>query len=237
MDDTVKRSKILIVDDDQFTLTLLSSVLEQNGYDVVQAKDGEDALNIMVLEEPDMAMLDINLPGMSGLDLAQRMRNDSSLPFMFLSGVCDEDVVKRAVEYGASGYLVKPVDVHSLLPTLESALARGAELKLLRQRESTLTSALAAGRETSIAVGVVMERYHLGKQQAFALMRSHARSSRKTINDVASMIIEGAEALNLFRPQGDVQMTPLRPASTAPNAGRAKPENGKNPERSERREA
>lgn len=203
MENLARKPKILIVDDDQFTLTLVSSILERNGYDVIQAKDGEDALNIMVLAEPDMALLDINLPGISGLELAQRLRSDSELPFMFLSGVCDESAVKRAVEYGASGYLVKPVDVQNLIPTLEAGLARATELKALRKRESNLTSALAAGRETSIAVGILMERHSLERQQAFAVMRSHARSNRITINDVAHMILEATESLNQMRPTAE----------------------------------
>jgi len=225
MNTIVKKPKILIVDGDQLTLTLLSGILEGNGFDVIQAKDGEDALNIMVLEELDMALLDINLPGMSGLELAKRLRSDNALPFMFLSGVCDESVVKRAVEYGAAGYLVKPVDVQNLIPTLEACLARAAELKMLRERESKLTTALAAGRETSIAVGILMERFHLGRQQAFAKMRSHARSNRVTINDVACMILNAAESLNqLANPASEASACAPRANGTTSQMNRGRDE-------------
>ena len=199
MDNIAKKPKILIVDDDQLTLTLLTGVLEFNGYEVIQAKNGEDALATVVLDEPRLAMLDINMPGMSGLDLAKRLRSDSDIPFVFLSGVSDEDVVKRAVEYGASGYLVKPVDVQNLIPTIEAALARASELKNLRQRESKLTDALAAGRETSMAVGILMVHYRTNRLQSFEMLRGFARSNRKSIADVAREVLQAEETLNQFR--------------------------------------
>jgi response regulator NasT len=203
MESHEKKPKILIVDDDPLTLKLLTGVLENQNYEVIQARNGEDALAIAVLDEPRLAMLDINMPGMSGLDLAKRLRSDSDIPFVFLSGVSDGDVVKRAVEYGASGYLVKPVDVQNLIPMLEAALARAVEIKSLRQRESRLTSALAAGRETSMAVGILMVRYRTNRQQAFDMLRSFARSNRKTINDVACEVLEAEETLNRFRVQAE----------------------------------
>lgn len=198
MEANAKKPKILVVDDDHLTLTLLTGVLETSGYDVVQARNGQDALAIAMLDEPHLAMLDINMPGMSGLDLAKRLRSDSAIPFVFLSGVSDEDVVKRAVEYGASGYLVKPIDVQNLIPTIEAALARAVEMQSLRQRESKLASALAAGRETSMAVGILMVRYRTDRHRAFDLLRSFARSNRKTINDVAREVLEAEETLNQF---------------------------------------
>lgn len=198
MEANAKKPKILVVDDDHLTLTLLTGVLETSGYDVVQARNGQDALAIAMLDEPHLAMLDINMPGMSGLDLAKRLRSDSAIPFVFLSGVSDEDVVKRAVEYGASGYLVKPFDVQNLIPTIEAALARAVEMQSLRQRESKLASALAAGRETSMAVGILMVRYRTDRHRAFDLLRSFARSNRKTINDVAREVLEAEETLNQF---------------------------------------
>ena len=198
MENSIKKPKILIVDDDHLTLTLLTGVLEVNGYEVIQARNGEDALAIAVLDDPRLAMLDINMPGMSGLDLAKRLRSDSDIPFVFLSGVSDEDVVKRAVEYGASGYLVKPVDVQNLIPTIEAALARASELQSLRKRESKLTDALAAGRETSMAVGILMVHYRTNRQQSFDMLRSFARSNRKTIADVAREVLQAQESLNQF---------------------------------------
>ncbi|HEX7645025.1 MAG TPA: response regulator [Burkholderiaceae bacterium] len=199
MEATEKKPKILVVDDDPLTLKLLTGVLESQNYEVIQARNGEDALAIAVLGEPRLAMLDINMPGMSGLDLAKRLRSDSDIPFVFLSGVSDGDVVKRAVEYGASGYLVKPVDVQNLIPMLEAALARAGEIRNLRQRESRLTSALAAGRETSMAVGILMVHHRTDRQQAFDMLRSYARSKRKTINEVACEVLNAEEVLNQFR--------------------------------------
>jgi AmiR/NasT family two-component response regulator len=155
-------------------------------------------------------LLDINMPGMSGLELAQHLKNETDVSFMFLSGVTDEDIVRRAAEYGAIGYLVKPVDIVKLVPTLETGLARAAELKALKKSEHKLSSALAAGRETSMAVGVLIARYQTNRQQAFEMLRSHARSNRKTIQEVANAILDAEESLNQFRPSSDGQANIMR---------------------------
>ncbi|MFZ6760544.1 ANTAR domain-containing response regulator [Undibacterium sp. Ji50W] len=193
------KSRILLVDDDPFTLTLLSSILEHAGYDVVQAQCGEDALNVILMQEPDIALLDINMPGMSGLDLAGHLRSDTTVPFMFLSATSDSEIVKQAVEYGAVGYLVKPVDVANIVPTFEASLARANEIKKLKKNEVNLTSALATGRETSMAVGLLMAKFQSNRQVAFEVLRNHARSNRRTIHEVADELLKAEETINQFK--------------------------------------
>ncbi|PXX37949.1 ANTAR domain-containing response regulator [Undibacterium pigrum] len=193
------KSRILLVDDDQVTLTLLSKILEKADYEVTQAHSGEDALNVILMQEPDIALLDINMPGMSGLDLASRLRTDTSVPFMFLSATSDAEIVRRAVEYGAVGYMVKPVDVLNIVPTVEASLARANEIKKLKKSEINLTSALASGRETSMAVGLLMTKFQSSRQVAFDVLRNHARSNRRPIHEVANELLRAEETINQFR--------------------------------------
>lgn len=190
--------RLLLVDDDPMLLTLLSTMLRHAGYETVQATSAEEALPIARQEDPDLALLDINLPGMSGLDLAARLTAETAVPFMFLSVLDDGDAVKKAAAYGAVGYLVKPIEAAQVSPAVEAALARADEIKRLRRSEVNLTAALAAGRETSMAVGVLMARFGADRDTAFEVLRERARAQRRKINEVATEVLEAEEVLSRF---------------------------------------
>src|ERR1700761_8709018 len=100
---------ILIVDDDQLLLDFLGEVLGHAGYDILKASSAEQALEHIAQREPDLALLDIHMPGMNGLELSTQWHPSSSVPFMFLSGRGDAAAGKQAASYGAVGFLVKPV--------------------------------------------------------------------------------------------------------------------------------
>ena len=184
---------ILIVDDDRLTTTLISAVLSSAGHHVTQASSGLDALMLVGEHDYALALLDINMPGMSGLELGRHLKAESTVPFMFLSANKDEATVKQGVEYGAIGFLVKPIDAESLIPAVTAALARAGEIRALRRSEANLTSALAAGRENSIAVGLLMARYHVNRDQAFSVLREFARSNRRKLSEVATELLEAEE--------------------------------------------
>lgn len=194
-DPSADKRLILLVDDDILILGLLSKFLQLAGYDARMASSGQMALD-MILEsgrEPDLALLDVNMPGMSGLELAKRLQSDTTVPVMFLSASDDDDIVRQAAQYGAVGYLVKPIDTARIAPTIKAALARADEIRQLRQSESKLTIALQAGRETGMAVGVLMARLHTDRDTAFRLLRDHARSQQRKINDVAAQLLAAEE--------------------------------------------
>ena len=190
---------ILIVDDDRLTTTLISAVLSSAGHEVMQASSGLDALMLVGQHEFALALLDINMPGMSGLELGRQLKAESTVPFMFLSANKDEATVKQGVDYGAIGFLVKPIDAESLIPAVTAALARAADIRALRRSEANLTSALAAGRENSIAVGLLMARYHVNRDQAFSVLREFSRSNRRKLNEVATDLLEAEEMDIAFR--------------------------------------
>jgi CheY-like chemotaxis protein len=191
----VKR-RILIVDDDPLLLTFLTEVIANAGYDTVTAASGEEALKVVAGGEPDLALLDITMPGMSGLELGARLKADTSVPFMFLSAVDDAESARQAAANGAVGYLVKPVDAARLMPAFEAGLARADDIRQLRRTEVNLNAALAAGRETSLAVGLLMGRFQTDRNTAFEVLRDHARSSRRKINEVADQLLAAEETLN-----------------------------------------
>ncbi|MCS0629463.1 response regulator [Telluria mixta] len=192
------RRLILLVDDDPLLLDYLKTVLDHSGYDTMTAASAAEALQRVAEREADiaLALLDISMPGMSGLDLARRLKDHTSVAFMFLSSVDDAETARQAASHGAVGFVVKPVDAARLMPAFESALARADEIRQLRRTEANLNAALAAGRETSLAVGLLMARYQTDRNTAFEVLRDHARSSRRKINEVAEQLVSAEELLN-----------------------------------------
>lgn len=193
--------KVLLVDDDRLVLATLSGGLEQAGYAVQACASAEEARRILELELPDIAVLDVRMPGKSGLELARQLQEYPALPFIFLTAYGDEDIVRQAIEYGALGYLVKPVDIPQLIPAIEAAVARAADLWNLRKTEQQLQTALNENREVSMAVGLLVERRRISRQQAFDVLRATARTQRRKIGEVAEEILSAAELLNVGRPQ------------------------------------
>jgi response regulator NasT len=192
------RRLILLVDDDPLLLDYLKTILDHTGYDTLTAESAAEALQRVAEREADiaLALLDISMPGMSGLDLARRLKDHTSVAFMFLSSVDDAETARQAASHGAVGFVVKPVDAARLLPAFESALARADEIRQLRRTEANLNAALAAGRETSLAVGLLMARYQTDRNTAFEVLRDHARSTRRKVNEVAEQIVSAEELLN-----------------------------------------
>jgi response regulator NasT len=194
---TSLRRLILLVDDDPLLLDYIGTVLQHAGYDTIGAASAPEALQRIAERGEDiaLALLDITMPGMSGLDLARRLKDHTGVPFMFLSSRDDADTARQAASHGAVGFVVKPVDAARLLPAFESGLARADEIRELRRTEANLNAALAAGRETSLAVGLLMARYQTDRNIAFEVLRDHARAQRRKINEVAEQIVAAEELL------------------------------------------
>lgn len=195
-----KPARVLAVDDDRVMLDALARGLRKAGYEVLEATSGEQALQIAIDERPDLAILDMRMPGMSGLELARALREQAPVPMLFASVHGDETIVRSATELGALGYLVKPVDASQIVPAVEAALARARDIRRLEESEAQLTQALAKSRETSIVVGVLVERYRVDRQEAFEMLREHARAQRRKVADVAEELLRAAESLSLRRP-------------------------------------
>jgi response regulator NasT len=194
---TAKRT-ILLVDDDRLVLSTLSRGLTGAGYSVSTAESADDAEAILASgERPDLAILDVNMPGRSGLELAERLRSFDHIPFMLLSAYSDQEIVDKATAIGALGYLVKPVDTPQLLPAIKSALARAEDIQNLRTTGRQLQVALNNEREISIAIGITMVQYRLDRKAAFELLRKTARSQNRKLAELAADVINASETLIL----------------------------------------
>lgn len=189
---------ILLVDDDRLVLASLSRGLKRAGFLVSEAASGEAALAVVEKTEPDLALLDVRMPGLSGLEVATRF-SARGIPFLFLSAYGDPEVVALASQHGALGYLVKPLDLPQIIPSIHTALARARQIGALRKTSSELEESVQSGRDIGTAVGVLMERRGLDRKAAFDALREHARSQRRKLRDVAAEIVQAAETVNLPR--------------------------------------
>lgn len=183
---------LLIADDDRLVLATLAEGLRRAGYAVLEAADGDEAIRLACDHTPDLAILDMRMPGRDGLAVARWLCAHTDCPFLFLSAYGDSEVVDKAVQAGALGYLVKPLDVQQILPSVEAALSRGRELRALLEEEAQLSAALRLGREISMAVGILMAREGLDEQAAFERLRAQARAQRRRLSLLASELVRTA---------------------------------------------
>lgn len=189
--------RLLLVDDDRLILATLARNLRDAGYLAEIADSGEAAVERAASMRFDLAVLDMRMPGLSGIETAQRLGTGHGIPTLFLSAYCDRDLVQQAVAGGGLGYLVKPVDAPQLVPAIETALARGRELAALMETKVQLEQALAGGRHTNMAIGILMERHCVTEEAAFAALRTGARNARRKLEDYAGNLVKALSHLNL----------------------------------------
>ncbi|MGZ8917479.1 MAG: ANTAR domain-containing response regulator [Methylobacter sp.] len=188
---------ILLVDDDRLVLTTLAQGLANTGYRVNTAESVDEAESFLENgERPDLIILDVHMPGRSGLELAERLSTLDDIPFILLTAYNDAAIVEQAAASGALSYLVKPIDVPQLIPSIEAALARAKDFKDLRDTRNQLHVALAAERDISIAVGITMVQYRIDRRGAFEMLRKTARDQRRRLSEIAFEVIKATEMLS-----------------------------------------
>lgn len=188
--------RILFADDDRLVLATIAKALRDAGFEVTTASSGEEALQFAGRESFDLALLDIRMPGLSGIETAQQLRDKHGLAAMFLTAYGEQALVQDAIAKGGLAYVMKPIDMARLLPAVATALARALDLRALEETHSQLQEALVAGREANVAIGIVMERQGLGAQEAFGLLCAKARSQQRKLSDYCRDLVSAEEQLN-----------------------------------------
>ena len=194
-------TSILIVEDDRLILSGFALALEERGYVVHKAASGEEAVTLAQTTPPDLVLMDIYLPGISGIEAARTIQEKAKIPVIFLSATDSEELMRVAISLGSISYLVKPITIKQLLPAIENALARAHDIRNLRGSEERLSTALKQSRDVSVAIGMLMERTDSSAEEAFEMLRGHARSTRSKSADVAKEVIAGT--LQLARKAGN----------------------------------
>jgi response regulator NasT len=182
--------RILVAEDETIIRLDLRDILERAGFDVcAEARDGEEAVELAARQEPDLAILDVKMPRLDGIEAARRILADRPIPIVMLTAYGQEELVSRAVEAGVFGYLVKPFRESDLLPAIHAARARHEELQALRDEAESLAEALETRKVVERAKGLLMEREGLSEQDAFARLRRASQVSGRPMKVVAEALI------------------------------------------------
>jgi two-component system, response regulator PdtaR len=182
--------RILVAEDETIIRLDLKDLLERAGFEVcAEARDGEEAVALAASEQPDLAVLDVKMPRLDGIEAARRILAERPIPIVMLTAYGQEELVARAVEAGVFGYLVKPFREDDLLPAIRAARARHAELEALREEAESLAEALATRKVVERAKGLLMERDGLSEQDAFARLRRASQVSGRPMKVVAEALI------------------------------------------------
>ncbi|HMO46113.1 MAG TPA: response regulator [Rubrivivax sp.] len=186
------KGKILVVDDDRLVLATVTHGLTQAGYEVIDADNGDDAILLARQHKPELALLDIRMEGKSGFDVAEYLRDYGRVPFIFLSAFADADTVAQVAALGAVAYMVKPLDVGQIVPTVEAAFER---LRAQRSPPAAPQAALPAADVVSLATGVLMHRYSLSRRDALARLRRIADAASVPLPEQAERLVRAVEEL------------------------------------------
>jgi AmiR/NasT family two-component response regulator len=165
-------------------------MLERAGFEVVaEARDGREAVALAAEHRPDLAVMDVKMPELDGIEAARQMLEQRQIPIVMLTAFSEAALVGRAVDAGVFGYLVKPFRESDLLPAIEAARARHAELQALRDEAGSLRDALEARKLIERAKGLLMEKDGLSEGEAFARLRGASQQTGRPLRDVAEAVL------------------------------------------------
>ncbi|HEX7746654.1 MAG TPA: response regulator [Micromonosporaceae bacterium] len=185
-----ERRRVLIAEDEALIRLDLAEMLAEEGYEVVgEAADGETAVRLAEELKPDLCILDIKMPIMDGLAAAERIAGARIAPVIILTAFSQRDLVERARAAGAMAYLVKPFQQSDLVPAIEIALSRYAEVAALESEVAGLTDRLETRKAVERAKGLLMTTYGMTEPQAFKWIQRTAMDHRMTMREVADRIV------------------------------------------------
>ena len=192
---TTRPLRVLIAEDETIIRLDLRSLLEASGFEVCgEARDGQEAVELARSTAPDVAIFDVKMPMLDGIDAARVILEERPIPIVMLTAYGQDDLVARAVEAGVFGYLVKPFREGDLLPAIHTARARYEELAAVREEVESLQEALAARKAIERAKGLLMKKEGVDEEAAFARLRKASQISGRPMRVVAEALIATFEA-------------------------------------------
>jgi AmiR/NasT family two-component response regulator len=186
----LERTRVIIADDESIIRMDLREMLTNLGYLVVgEAGDGRSVVNLARELKPDVAVLDIKMPGMDGIEVARILTEEKIAPAVLLTAYSQRDLVERAKEAGVVGYITKPMRESDLTPAIEVAMARFSEFQALEKEVGDLKQALETRKLVDRAKGILMDTQGLSEAEAFRKIQKMSMNKRKPMKDVAEAII------------------------------------------------
>ena len=184
--------RIVVAEDEAIIRLDLVETLTEEGYEVVaDTGRGDTAVELVRTHQPDVAIFDIKMPGMDGLEAARVVTDEKICPVVMLTAFSQREIIEQARDAGALAYLVKPFQKTDLVPAIELAIGRFAEMKLLTGERDALDEQLKLRKTLDRAKGILTDQYAMSEQAAFDFIQKHAMSSRSKMKDIADRVIAG----------------------------------------------
>jgi response regulator NasT len=186
--------RVVVAEDEALIRLDLVEMLTEAGYEVVgQAGDGEAAISITEKEKPDLVVMDVKMPKLDGISAAERIANQRIAPVVILTAFSQRDLVERARDAGAMAYLTKPFTIEDLMPAIELAVSRFQEIKQLDAEVSDLQEQLKVRKLIEKAKGMLMKNLKISEPEAFKWMQKTAMDKRRSMTDVAQLVMDEFE--------------------------------------------
>jgi response regulator NasT len=183
--------RVVIAEDEAIIRLDLKETLEEEGYEVVgETGRGDEAVELVHQLQPDLAILDIKMPGIDGLAAAREISADHKAAVLILTAFSQRDLIERARDAGALAYLVKPFQKSELIPAVEVALGRFHEMRALHAENLSLQDQLETQKLVSRAKGKLMDGHGMTEADAFRFIQKTAMNTRRTLKAVAKDVIE-----------------------------------------------
>ena len=188
--------RIVVAEDEALIRLDLVEMLAEAGYVVVgQATNGEEAIQLVLSENPDLAILDVKMPILDGISAAEKII--AHAPVLMLTAFSQKDLVERARDAGAMAYVVKPFSLSDLVPAIEIAVSRHRQLKALENEVANLHDRLETRKIIDRAKGILMQALNITEPEAFSWIQKTAMDRRMSMKDVASAVINPSAASEL----------------------------------------
>jgi response regulator NasT len=185
-------TRVVIAEDEAIIRLDLKETLEEEGYEVVgETGRGDEAVELVRQLEPDIAILDIKMPGLDGLAAAREIAGERRAAVLILTAFSQRDLIERARDAGALAYLVKPFQRSELIPAVEVALGRFQEMRALFDQTQTLEEQLETRKVVDRAKGMLMDKHGLSESDAFSFIQKRAMQDRVTMRAIAEQVISG----------------------------------------------
>ena len=185
-------TRVVVAEDEAIIRLDLKETLEEEGYEVVaETGRGDEAVELVRMHAPDVAILDIKMPGLDGLSAAREIAGERRAAVVILTAFSQRDLIERARDAGALAYLVKPFQKSDLLPAIEVALGRFQEMKDLHDQATSLEEQLETRKVVDRAKGLLMDGHGLSESDAFSWIQKRAMQDRRTMRAVADEVIAG----------------------------------------------
>ena len=184
--------RVVIAEDEAIIRLDLRETLEEEGYEVVgEAGRGDQALKLIRELQPDLAILDVKMPGLDGLEVARQVGDEKICGVLVLTAFSQREIIEQARDAGALAFLVKPYQKSDLIPAMEMAIARFRELQSLSEQNDVLEEKLESRKIIDRAKGRLIDEFAMKEQEAFAFIQQTAMTERSRMRDVAEKILSG----------------------------------------------